>query len=73
MSNPFRFAAELFEYRNDVLERLSDAGFEWLSHFSSVDPIHDEYGIEVCGIGEKQDAVAIQTLLVQMFPDWHPG
>jgi len=38
---PFRFAPELFEVRNDVLAKLSDAGYEWLSHFSAVDPLHD--------------------------------
>ena len=44
----FRFAPELFEVRNDVMQRLTDEGFDWLSHYSSVDPIHDCYGIEVC-------------------------
>jgi hypothetical protein len=69
----FRFAPELFEYRNDVIAALSDAGFEWLSHYSSVDPLHDVFGIEVCGICEKDDADQIQRLLVQMFPSWKPG
>ena len=71
--NPLRFSPELFEYRNDVLAALSDAGFEWLSHFSSVDPLHDVYGIEVCGIHEEDDAVEILKLLMRMFPNWHPG
>ena len=69
----FRFAPELFEVRNDVMERLSEEGFDWLSHYSSVDPIHDEYGIEVCGIREQDDAVAILDLLTRMFPRWTPG
>ena len=71
--DPFRFSPELFEYRNDVLSALLDAGYEWLSHFSSVDPLHDLYGIEVCGILEKDDAVDILQLLMRMFPAWHPG
>jgi hypothetical protein len=69
----FRFAPELFEYRNDVIAALRDAGFDWLSHYSSVDPMHDVYGIEVCGIREQEDAHQIQNLLVEMFPSWKPG
>jgi hypothetical protein len=69
----FRFAPELFEYRNDVITALGEAGFDWLSHYSSVDPLHDVYGIEVCGIRDQDDAIQIQDLLVQMFPAWHPG
>jgi len=48
-------------------------GFNWLSHYSSVDPIHDVYGIEVCGILQRDDAVEIQKLLMVMFPAWMPG
>ena len=69
----FRFAPELFEIHNTVLAALSEAGFEWLSHFSAVDPLHDTYGIEVCGIHEVEDAIAIQQLLLRMFPAWRPG
>ena len=35
----FRFAPELFEHRNDVIAALAEAGFDWLSHYSSVDPL----------------------------------
>ena len=69
----FRFAPELFDCRNDVIAALSDAGFDWLSHYSSVDPMHDVYGIEVCGIIEREDAIQIQRLLIRMYPAWHPG
>jgi hypothetical protein len=44
-----------------------------LSHFSSVDPIHDLYGIEVYGIIDKDDAYAIANLLQRMFPTWRRG
>ena len=69
----FRFAPELFEYRNEVVAALAEAGFDWLSHYSSVDPLHDVYGIEVCGIHEKKDAIRILKLLAGMFPSWTPG
>ena len=71
--NAFRFCPELFECRNQVLERLNEAGFQWLSHFSSIDPMHDVYGLEVCGIHDRNDAVNIQRMLIRMFPSWHPG
>lgn len=66
----FRFSPELFATLTDVLQALSDAGFEWLSHFSSVDPLHDLYGIEICGIVDEDDAMQIRELLCRMFPDW---
>ena len=69
----FRFAPELFEVRTDVIAELSERGFDWLSHYSAVDPIHDTYGIEVCGIHDRDDAVAIQELLIDLFPGWRSG
>jgi hypothetical protein len=66
----FRFSPELFEHRNDVLEALQEAGYYWLSHFSAVDPLHDLYGLEVCGIADQEDAAAILALLRRLFPDW---
>lgn len=72
MSDIFRFAPELFETRNSVMQELSNAGFEWLSHYSAIDPLHDVYGIEVCGISAYEDAVQIRELLMRMFPTWTP-
>ena len=69
----FRFAPELFECRSDVMTTLSEAGFDWLSHYSAVDPLHDVYRIEVCGIREREDAVAILGVLMEMYPTWKPG
>jgi hypothetical protein len=68
---PFEFHAELFDFRNAVLEALSDNGFAWLSHFGSIDLQHDVYGLEVTGIREEADAAAIERLLRKMFPQWH--
>ena len=66
----FRFSPELFEHRNEVMEALEQAGFHWMSHYSSVDCLHDLYGIEVCGIHQKPDAVTIRNILAKLFPDW---
>src|SRR5262249_18558776 len=67
---PFVFHPELFEVRNGVLEMLAENGYEWLSDFGSVDLAHDIYGIEVCGIREQPEALAIQALLRSRFPSW---
>ena len=69
----FRFAPELFEIRNDVMAMLSEQGFDWLSHYGAVDPVHDAYGIEVCGIVNEEDAVQILTILNRMYPNWNRG
>ena len=69
----FRFAPELFEHRSAVIEELEAQGFSWLSHYSSVDCLHDQYGLEVCGIHERDDAKSILEILKRMFPDWKPG
>jgi hypothetical protein len=66
----FAFHPELFELRNLVLEMLADHGFLWLSNYGSVDMQHDVYGLEVCGIHQKEDAHAILTLLRKQFPSW---
>ena len=68
----FRFAPELFQYRNDVMAELHERGFDWLSHYSAIDPMHDVYGIEVCGIPDEDDAVSILEILIEMYPDWMP-
>ena len=71
--NEFQFHPELFEDRTRVMEELSAAGYEWLSHYSSVDVIHDQYGLEVCGIRAEADARAIHVLLRRLYPDWLTG
>ena len=69
----FRFSPELFKFRELVMEKLEAAEFFWLSHYSSVDCMHDVYGIEVCGIKEEEDARSIQKILIATFPTWRPG
>jgi hypothetical protein len=66
----FRFSPELFEVRNDVARQLGEHGFEWLTHYSTVDVMHNVHGIEVCGIREEDDARDMLDILKQMFPSW---
>jgi hypothetical protein len=67
----FSFHPELFELRERVLETLAARGYAWLSDYSSVDLLHDVYGIEVCGIREQCEVARITQLLRELFPDWH--
>jgi len=66
----FRFSPELFEYRTEIMSVLGQRGFDWLSHYTAVDPLHDVYGLEVCGISDEDDALAILKILIEMYPDW---
>lgn len=65
------FHGELFEARGKAIELLNEAGFAWLSHFSAVDLLHAEYGLEVCGIHEKTDVEPIAKAMQAGFPQWH--
>jgi hypothetical protein len=66
----FRFSPELLEHRSSVIATLREHGFDWLTHYSAVDPMQDVYGIEVCGIQDEDDALGILNVLKQMFPSW---
>ena len=71
----FRFSPELIEYRSNVIAVLEAQGFDWLNHYTAVDPLHDVYGLEVSGITEEADSVAILKVLMEMYPAWkarHP-
>ena len=44
------FRPELFEHRARVSGLLDEAGFLPFSEYGSIDLLHAEYGLEVCGI-----------------------
>ncbi len=67
----FQFSPELFQTRTEVMVALDSAGYQWLSHYGSVDCQHDLFGFEVCGIGQEQDAYAMHEVLRPMFPNWY--
>lgn len=66
----FAFHPQLFEHRTEALEALAAAGYAWLSDFSSVDLLHEVYGLEVCGIPDRDDARAIRRVLRRTFRRW---
>ena len=67
----FAFHPELFESRTQVLDLLSEAGFAWLEDFGSVDLLHEEYGLEVCGIQEDSRVQPRGDTLREGIPHWH--
>jgi hypothetical protein len=66
----FEFHPELFEHRTLALETLEANDYHWFEHFSSVDLLHDLFGLEVCGIIKESDAKGVLAILQEIFPDW---
>jgi hypothetical protein len=66
----FAFHPELFEHRTLALEALAQRDYIWLEDFTSIDLLHDVFGLEVCGIPEKRNAAIILSILREAFPDW---
>lgn len=67
----FSFYPELFDQRANASDSLSDAGIEWFTSYTSIDLLHEEYGLEVCGIQQDADLEAIAETLREAFPHWH--
>jgi hypothetical protein len=65
------FYPELFELRSRAADILDEAGFVWFSHYSSIDLLHPEYGLEVCGIHEESSVEPIAAAMMSGFPQWH--
>ncbi len=65
------FRPELFECRSRAIEILEGAGIVWLSDYSSVDLLHEEYGLEVCGIQQEAKVDPIVEVIQKGFPHWH--
>ena len=69
----FAFHPELFEHRTLAFERLAAHQFNWFEHFSSIDLLHDIFGLEVCGIAREADATqmfAITRMSVIVVGRW---
>ena len=67
----FEFYPELFGHRSRVAELLEAAGYTWFSDFASIEPLHEEYGLEICGIKNERDVRPIAEALQRGFPHWH--
>lgn len=69
----FHFHPELFECRNEALEVLGEAGMQWMADFTSIDVLHDLFGVEVSGIGTEAEARQVLALLQAHFRGWRYG
>jgi hypothetical protein len=67
----FEFYPELFDHRSRVAELLEEAGCTWFRDYSSIDLLHAEYGLEICGIQNEPDVRVIASVLQRAFPHWH--
>ncbi len=65
------FHPELFEHRSRASELLDTAGYTWFSDYASIDPVHEDYGLEVCGIQNHRDVKPVLDVLQKGFPHWH--
>jgi len=66
-----QFHPELFECKGRASEILDGAGFAWFSDYSSIDLLHEEFGLEVCGIQEESNVEPIAQAMRAGFPHWH--
>jgi hypothetical protein len=67
----FNFYPELFAHRGRASELLEAAGFDRFADYSGIELLHGEYGIEICGIHEEDQARCIGGVLRAAFPHWH--
>ena len=65
------FHPELFAHRGRASELLESAGYSWFSDYSSIDPVHEDYGLEICGIQNDRHVKPILDALQAGFPHWH--
>jgi hypothetical protein len=66
-----QFHPQLFECKGTASELLDAAGFAWFSDYSAIDLLHEEFGLEVCGIQEDSNVEPIARAMRDGFPHWH--
>jgi hypothetical protein len=67
----FEFYPELFECRSKASALLEESGYCWFGDYSSIDILHEEYGLEISGIADEESIDPILHALQQVFPQWH--
>jgi hypothetical protein len=67
----FEFYPELFAERARASELLEEAGYTWFGDYSAIDLLHEEYGLEICGLQTERDAQVVAETLRNGFPHWH--
>lgn len=67
----FEFYPALFEDRTRASELLEEAGYTWFADYSSIDLLHEDYGLEICGLHTEGDVKRVAEALRRGFPHWH--
>ncbi|HZV33920.1 MAG TPA: hypothetical protein VFB72_05020 [Verrucomicrobiae bacterium] len=67
----FDFYPELFAARALASELLSEEGCDWFGEYSSIDILHEDYGLEICGIRDERNVKRVALALQRGFPHWH--
>jgi len=65
------FHPELFGARTTAMEALEKAGLIWSADYAAVDLLHDEFGLEVCGICDEPKLKTVKQTMCRTFPHWH--
>jgi len=65
------FHLELFAERAKASEALEKASLTWSVDYASVDLLHDEFGLEVCGIHDEPNLEVVKQTMCDTFPHWH--
>ncbi|MDB6054085.1 MAG: hypothetical protein JWN25_1608 [Verrucomicrobiales bacterium] len=66
-----QFHPEFFECKARASEILDTAGFAWFSDYSCIDILHEEFGLEICGLREESSIEPITQAMSTAFPHWH--
>src|SRR5262245_55306134 len=67
------YCPDLLGLAGEVASELSAAGHEVMVDYTSVEAMHDVYGLEVCGIRQPDLALDITRLLLRRFQGWNAG
>lgn len=67
----FEFYPALFADRARAAELLEEAGYTWFADYSSIDLMHEDYGLEICGLRTEGDVKRVAETLRRGFPHWH--
>jgi len=67
----FQFHPKLFECKSRASGILDTAGFTWFTDYSSIDLLHEEFGLEICYIQEESNVKPIAESMRAEFPHWH--
>jgi Peptidase family M23 len=65
------YRPQLLELSRNLNCELTAAGYDLMSDYSSVEALHDVYGLEVCGVRSPDVALDIVRLLLRRFPGWN--